>query len=471
MSNTRKPQVDEMTNSGMAVDEQGIIYISPDSGVRIFGESLDLEIPWLDGPADCPIPEDVWSDLSAWGLAFVRSYLDDQTESDRAIRQEQWDWELFESDGLVLAGRVKQALGNRYRVILECSVSAPRSEESWELSLDTSPTLLPSLVLYKQHVEVSLPEFCRFIIPDVSTQAGLGAFVFAWAWNVPTGGWFCGKTGPWPLAPGPAPWLMDVGHATPGEALRANAAEADGIIAFMARPGEASARVLAETLHDCDAPLFYFDLSTEDATSETSRLIDWLKGNRIQTPLVTGDPQQEAQCRDQVVDLLLKLRHQYRETFQKTLARRDIARYTEAELSVRMGESYYVVKPGFYPWTIDEGPLNSGVVFSCANPFGSARTDEQNRIALQHLKDQLTFQGDEWVPILENSPEADGAEFEGRAVSRVESEWIFIPGYDASAAERLCIDYRQHAAMVIESGQPTRLLLHPDFDPDWESGE
>lgn len=85
--------------------------------------------------------EDLWRDFAGWSIAFDRTafYLP-------SFDPQGWDWERFHARGLALAIRLKQEVGDAYRVVYQKPSEDPdhMTDERLEIQTDGSSVKIPS---------------------------------------------------------------------------------------------------------------------------------------------------------------------------------------------------------------------------------------------------------------------------------------------------------------------------------------
>lgn len=106
------------------MDPRTILTIMPDYGMSSFlwfnecGAEGGLGPNCCDGTYKCdshPISDELWRDLSEWSTEFARETGDCGLEDGSAGAS--FDWQHFHARGMALARRLKDEVGDAYRVV------------------------------------------------------------------------------------------------------------------------------------------------------------------------------------------------------------------------------------------------------------------------------------------------------------------------------------------------------------------
>lgn len=106
------------------MDSRTILTIMPDYGMGPFlwfnegGAQGGVGPNCCDGTGACgyhPMSEQLWLDLSAWSAEFTRVLGDCELDCSRAGTD--FDWQHFHARGMALALRLKDEVGDAYRVV------------------------------------------------------------------------------------------------------------------------------------------------------------------------------------------------------------------------------------------------------------------------------------------------------------------------------------------------------------------
>jgi hypothetical protein len=216
--------------------------------------------------------------LAAWQGRFEAAV----TDADSTI-----DWSAFHAEGLALAGRVKQEIRTRARVIYQKPLQDPRhrAAERQEISLEGSVVRLPN----RAQVDLlPLRVLVRRIV--AGGQSGVDRAALDWAIDhrIEHGGW-CPRgrrAEDGPIAPRYA--LTETESAGYAERTRRNVRETDATLVLNVGALEGGTLLTQRIANGAGKPCLVAHLDAPDRAHELRHVLEWLGSDAMLTLNVAG---------------------------------------------------------------------------------------------------------------------------------------------------------------------------------------
>ena len=229
----------------------------------------------------CPMSEGLWREFADWALEFDgTSFYSDSSDADG------WDWIAFHARGLHLSRRLKEEVGNAFRVVYDkpCEDPNHRVGERTEILADGGLASLPPL-----SSSVAEPiRFCQRIVSGGQTGADRSALDFAIKNGYPHGGWAPrGRE----AEDGSIPMKYQLTELADGgyrQRTRCNVEDSDGTLIVNLGELDSGSQATQAFAESMGKPYLVVQLDAGVSADTAARVLAWLREQAIQTLNVAG---------------------------------------------------------------------------------------------------------------------------------------------------------------------------------------